>query len=84
MSKTDEEIFFASLDEKQKRHYAALKANEIGFFGVSQIAERLGLHPHTIRVGQKELVELAMGGENPSRIRGVGGGRKKKSKESRS
>lgn len=80
MSKTDEQIFFASLDEKQKRHYAALKANEIGFFGVSQIAQRLGIHPHTIRVGQKELAEIAAGGEHSSRIRAVGGGRKKNRK----
>jgi predicted ArsR family transcriptional regulator len=77
MNKTDEQIFFESLNEKQRRHYAALKANELGYFGVHQAAEKLGIHPHTIRVGQKELVELAKGGEDSGRIREVGGGRKK-------
>lgn len=53
MSKTDEQIFFDSLNEKQRRQYAALKANELGYFGVGQVAEKLGIHRHTIRVGQR-------------------------------
>lgn len=77
MSKTNEQLFFATLNEKQKRQYAALKANELGYFGVSQVAERLSIHPHTIRVGQKELAEMAQGAEVSERIREVGGGRKK-------
>ncbi len=77
MSKTIEQIFFESLNEKQKRHYAALKANELGYFGVRQVAEKLGIHRHTIRVGQKELAEIAGGAEISTRIRQVGGGRKK-------
>ena len=77
MSKTEEQIFFESLNEKQRRHYAALKANELGYFGVGQVAEKLGINRHTIRVGQKELVEIAKGGEISARIRAIGGGRKK-------
>jgi len=77
MSKITEQIFFESLNEKQKRHYAALKADELGYFGVGQVAEKLGIHPHTIRVGQKELAEIAGGAEISPRIRQVGGGRKK-------
>ncbi len=77
MSKTDEQIFFESLNEKQRRQYAALKANELGYLGVGQVAERLGINRHTIRVGQKELVEIAKGSEISARIRQVGGGRKK-------
>jgi len=77
MSKTIEQLFFESLNEKQKRHYAALKANELGYFGVHQVAEKLGIHPHTIRVGQKELAEISKTGEISARIRQVGGGRKK-------
>jgi hypothetical protein len=80
MSKTEEQIFFESLNEKQKRQYAALKANELGYFGVHQVAEKLGINPHTIRVGQKELVEIAKGGEISVRIRAIGGGRKKNQK----
>ena len=77
MSKTDEQTFFESLNEKQRRHYAALKANELGYFGVRQIAEKLRINRHTIRVGQKELVGIAKGGGISARIRQVGGGRKK-------
>jgi predicted ArsR family transcriptional regulator len=77
MSKTEEQIFFESLNEKQRRQYAALKANELGYFGVGQVSETLGIHRHTIRVGQKELDDLAKGGEVSARIRQVGGGRKK-------
>ena len=83
MSKTDEQIFFESLNEKQRRQYAALKANEPGYFGVRQGAEKLGIHPPTMRVGQKQLVELQSGGNVSKRIREVGGGRKKNSKMSR-
>jgi len=81
MSKTSEQLFFESLNEKQKRQYAALRANELGHFGVSQVAGKLGLHPHTIRVGQKELEEMTGGGEVTTRIRQVGGGRKKLASE---
>ncbi len=77
MSKTIEQIFFESLNEKQRRQYAALKANELGYFGVHQVAKKLGIHPHTIRVGQKELAEISQGGEISARIRQIGGGRKK-------
>lgn len=77
MSKTDEQIFFDSLNEKQRRQYAALKANELGYFGVGQVAEKLGIHRHTIRVGQKELAAMKVGAETSERIREVGGGRKK-------
>lgn len=80
MSKTTEQLFFDSLNEKQKRHYGALRANEIGYFGVGQVAEKLGIHRHTIRVGQKELAEMKAGAETTDRIREVGGGRKKTGK----
>ncbi len=77
MSETSEQLFFATLNEKQKRLFAALKANELGYFGVRQVAQALGLHPHTIRVGQKELVAISNGAEISSRVRKIGGGRKK-------
>lgn len=77
MSKTSEQLFFESLNEKQKRLFAALKANELGYFGVCQVSQELGIHRHTIRAGQKELVEISKGAEISTRIRKVGGGRKK-------
>ena len=77
MSKTSEQLFFESLDEKQRRLFAALKANEIGWFGVGQVSRELGIHRHTIRTGQKKLIEISKGAEISGRIRGPGGGRKK-------
>ncbi len=77
MSKTLEQSFFETLNEKQKRLFAGLKANEFGYFGVRQVAEMLGIHPHTIRAGQKELVEVSTDSESSTRIRKIGGGRKK-------
>lgn len=79
MSKTLEQTFFGTLNEKPKRLFAGLKANQLGYFGVQQVAAQLGLHPHTIRAGQKELAEISKAPESsPPRIRKIGGGRKKK------
>lgn len=67
--------FFASLNERQKRQFAALEANELGYYGVTIISKLFSMNTHTIRRGQKELLEdvkLADG-----RIRRGGGGRKK-------
>ncbi len=79
MSKTLEQSFFETLNEKQKRLFAGLKANELGYFGVHQVSVELGLHPHTIRAGQKELADLSESAAeiSPRRIRKIGGGRKK-------
>lgn len=77
MAQTLEQTFFQTLNEKQKRLFAGLKANELGYFGVRAVAEQFGIHPHTIRTGQKELAEIAATGETSQRIRRVGGGRKK-------
>ncbi len=42
MRKTLEQQFFETLDEKQKRLYAGLRANERGYFEVRQVSEELG------------------------------------------
>jgi len=77
MSKTLKQSFFETLDEKQKRLFAGLLATELGWYGVQQVSAQLGIHPHTIRAGQKELVEISETDETFNRIRKVGGGRKK-------
>ncbi len=67
--------FFAELDERLKRLFAAIEANELGYHGVTIVSRLYSIHPHTVRQGQKELTEghkLADG-----RIRESGGGRKK-------
>ncbi len=77
MSKTLEQTFFETLNEKQKRLFAGLKANELGYYGVRQVSQLLDLHPHTIRTGQKELAKISHSAETSNRIRKIGGGRKK-------
>ena len=78
MTKTLAQTFFATLNEKQKRLFAGLQASERGYYGVRQVAAEFGLHPHTIRAGQKELAAPAPAAQPPSRMRKSGGGRKKK------
>lgn len=67
--------FFTSLNERQKRQFAALEANELGYYGVTIISKLYNIHPHTIRRGQRELKEDQE--KSDSRIRQSGGGRKK-------
>lgn len=80
MLTTLEKAFFETLDEKQKRLYAGLRASTLGYYGVAEVAEELNLHVHTVRAGQKQLGELEQGTQrSSSRVRREGGGRKKKS-----
>jgi hypothetical protein len=65
-------VLFASLlDEQQRRLYAGLESLQLG--GDRQIAELLGLDPHTVAKGRRQL--LAQDVET-DRVRVVGGGRK--------
>ncbi len=66
---------FETLSESQKRLFAALKAQELGYGGVSRVSEFTGLSRTTITKGIKHLQsgeEILM-----ERIRVKGGGRKK-------
>ena len=67
--------FYATLNEKQKRQFAALEANELGYHGVTIISKLYNIHPHTIRQGQKELLITKQ--QTDDFIRKAGGGRKK-------
>lgn len=67
--------FFAGLNERQKRHYAAVEAASLGYYGVSIISKSFGIHSDTIRQGKKELREADQ--LLSDRIRKQGGGRKK-------
>ena len=66
-------LFYSLLDEKQRRLYAALESLKLGHGGDRQLADFLGLDPHTIARGRQELLnhEVPLG-----RVRKVGGGRK--------
>lgn len=65
-------LFFALLDEKQRRLYAGLESLRIGFGGDKMIANLLGVDPHTVSKGRKELLsgEILLDG-----IRKKGAGR---------
>ena len=65
-------ILFASLlDEQQRRLYAGLESLQLG--GDRQIAELLGLDPHTVAKGRRQILAQEV---EPDRVRAVGGGRK--------
>jgi hypothetical protein len=65
-------LFFAFLDEKQRRLYAGLESLKIGFGGDKMIAELLGIDPHTVAKGRRELQSCDI---LPDGIRKKGAGR---------
>jgi len=67
--------FYLSLNERQRRHFAALQAKEIGHGGIKQISEAFGISVVTIRSVIRQL--QANDQLPPDRVRKVGGGRKK-------
>lgn len=64
-------LFFSLLDEGQRRLYAGLEAAKLGHGGDRRIAELLGLDPHTVAKGRRELLG---GNVQRGRIRSAGGG----------
>jgi hypothetical protein len=72
-------VLFASLlDEQQRRLYAGLESLQLG--GDRQIAELLGLDPHTVAKGRRQLLAQDV---EAGRVRAVGGGRKPVEKKRR-
>ena len=70
---------FKTLNEKQKRLYAATEAKKLGHGGNKYISELLSISPKTIYTGQQELKQLEKDPDsNINGIRRPGGGRKKK------
>ena len=66
-------LFYSLLDEQQRRLYAGLESMKLGHGGDSLLAEFLGLDPHTIARGRRQLLDqdIAVG-----RVRQPGAGRK--------
>ena len=60
------------LDEKQRRLYAGLESLKLGYGGDQQIARFIGMDPHTVAKGRRELI--AQDVELDS-VRKAGGGR---------
>ena len=46
---------FKTLDEKDRRRYAAVEAAKLGRGGLGYIAELFGMDPKTIRQGRRDL-----------------------------
>ena len=77
--KIEEEMktFYESLNEKDKRRYAAVEASKLGRGGQVYIAEVLGCERNTITKGMRELASGELSQDKGTRIRREGGGRKR-------
>jgi hypothetical protein len=73
-------LFFSLLDEQQRRLYAGLEAQKLGYGGDRKIAEFLGVDVHTVARGRRELFDEQVHRE---RVRLPGGGRKPAEKKPR-
>ena len=66
-------LFYSLLDEQQRRLYAGLESLKLGHGGDSVLAEFLGLDPHTVARGRRQLLDQDA---QFDRVRKTGGGRK--------
>jgi len=67
--------FFITLTERQRRHFAAIEAKQLGHGGIKEVSEQLGISVVTIRQGILELEAQEVLPDG--RVRKEGGGRKK-------
>ncbi len=67
--------YYNSLSEKERRRYAAIEAEKLGYGGISYMVRLLGCRPETIKRGVQDLKSPTIISED--RIRAIGAGRKK-------
>jgi hypothetical protein len=67
-------LFFAVLDEKQRRLFIGLESLRHGKGGDTLVAELFGVNAHTVAKGRRQLMERDV---EIDRIRAAGGGRKR-------
>ena len=73
-------LHYEQLGEKDRRHYASIEADKLGYGGRRYISQLLGLHQRSIRKGIEELKSPALLAQIPQgKHRRAGGGRKKRS-----
>lgn len=65
-------LFMSLLDEKQRRLFGGLESLRLGWGGDREVAKAIGLDPHTVAKGRRELLEHDVEME---RLRRPGGGR---------
>jgi hypothetical protein len=73
-------LFMSLLDEKQRRLFGGLESLRLGWGGDREVAEAIGLDPHTVAKGRKELLEHDV---EMDRLRRPGGGRPSTEKKRR-
>ena len=74
-------LFCSMLNEKQRRLYAGLESLKLGHGGDAHIASILGIDPHTVAKGRKELMDIDLTATD--RVRGPGAGRPSQEKKRR-
>jgi Rhodopirellula transposase DDE domain len=75
ISEQQMKLYYESLSEKDRRRYAAIEAQKIGYGGIQYISQLFKCNYRTIRQGFADLKQFDLI-SNP-RIRNPGGGRKK-------
>ena len=71
-------LFYSLLDEQQRRLYAGLESLKLGRGGDRQLADFLGLDPHTVARGRQQLLSQDV---EVDRARKAGAGRKRVEKK---
>jgi len=74
-------LFCSMLNERQRRLYAGLESLKLGHGGDAHIASLLGMNPHTVAKGRKELMDADL--TATSRVRAPGAGRPSQEKKRR-
>jgi len=74
-------LFCSMLNEKQRRLYAGLESLKLGHGGDAHIASILGMDPHTVAKGRKELMDADLTATD--RLRAAGAGRPSQEKKRR-
>jgi hypothetical protein len=74
-------LFCSMLNEKQRRLYAGLESLKLGHGGDVHIASILGIDPHTVAKGRKELMDTDLSATD--RLRAPGAGRPSQEKKRR-
>ncbi|MFT6720032.1 MAG: hypothetical protein ACJA0J_000824 [Bdellovibrionota bacterium] len=73
------QLYFGQLGEKDRRYYAAIEADKLGYGGLRYISQVLGLNEESIRNGIQELKILmySQQSQEVSSVEGVVGGKKR-------
>lgn len=70
--------FYQTLNERQRRYFAALEAEKLGHGGIVAVSQAFNIHRETVSKGITELNQEDI--LTSSRIRKEGAGRKKNSR----